>query len=137
MLATAHAGAAARVFTAALAVRLGSMPTPATEATKIGCIYAVTGNAASAGQSAKAAVDLAAQIVDGHILSSSKPSRLMMGRNGVRFDDDGLEVRVVLDAKDAGSSGRDTTPRPQWLPRQPRRPPAMTISDGQASAVSQ
>lgn len=53
-----------RVFTAALVVWLGTVPTRATESIKIGCIYPLTGNAASAGQSAKAAVELAAEIVN-------------------------------------------------------------------------
>jgi len=55
---------AARIFTAALVVCLGILPTWAAETIKIGCIYPLSGNAASAGQSAKAAVQLAAEIVN-------------------------------------------------------------------------
>jgi hypothetical protein len=55
---------AAGVF-APLVVWLGTVPPGATETIKIGCIYPLTGNAASAGPPAKAAVELAAEIVNG------------------------------------------------------------------------
>jgi branched-chain amino acid transport system substrate-binding protein len=55
------------VFAAALMVGGVSVPAHAADAVKIGVIYPLTGNAASAGQSAKDAVDLAADIVNtGH-----------------------------------------------------------------------
>ena len=43
---------------------LDTVPTRATESIKIGCIYPLTGNAGSAGQPAKAAAELAAEIVN-------------------------------------------------------------------------
>jgi branched-chain amino acid transport system substrate-binding protein len=51
------------IVAAALAVALG-VPAHAADSVKIGVIYPLTGNAASAGQSAKDAVNLAAEIVN-------------------------------------------------------------------------
>src|SRR5690349_19029201 len=54
-----------RTVIAALAVVLLAGATHAAEAVKIGVIYPLTGNAASAGNSAKDAIELGAEIVNG------------------------------------------------------------------------
>ena len=48
-----------------LAILVGTAPAQAADTIKIGAIYALTGNAASAGQSAKDAAELGAEIVNG------------------------------------------------------------------------
>src|SRR6185369_16110564 len=61
-----HMSLAARTFGAAVIAALAlATPVPAADPVKIGVIYPLTGNAASAGSSAKDAVELGAEIVNG------------------------------------------------------------------------
>ena len=52
------------IFAAAFVAAISAMPAHAADPVKIGVIYPLTGNAASAGQSAKDAVNLGADIVN-------------------------------------------------------------------------
>jgi branched-chain amino acid transport system substrate-binding protein len=63
---------------------VGIGPTPATETIKIGCIDPLTGNAAKAGQSAKAAVELAAEIVNGPDPKLKEAAPIVIGYKQIR-----------------------------------------------------
>jgi hypothetical protein len=81
---------------AAALVLAGAVAAPANAAdpVKIGVMYPLTGNAASAGQSAKDATNLTApeKIQAALKATDLKPGQLMIGYNGVKFDDTGQNV---------------------------------------------